>query len=129
MILGIGVDMVDIERFKDWHTKPIQQLENIFTPAEIAYALDNTLLSAERFAVRFAAREAFYKALCSWKQPHLPPFVTVCRAMGVAKTPENVPYLTVNWQALTVPFEPICMLSLTHTKTTALAYVTLSAPY
>ena len=39
MILGIGIDAVEIERFKDWHTKPVNQLMRIFSAEEIAYCL------------------------------------------------------------------------------------------
>ncbi len=58
---GIGVDLCSIERFirlkEDTHF-----LQRIFTPSEIEYC-QKKKKSEECFAVRFAAKEAFMKAL------------------------------------------------------------------
>lgn len=125
MILGSGIDMVAIERFKEWNTKPTDQLSRIFSTDEIAYCLEIPTKSAERFAVRFAAKEAFYKAYCSWHTNATVPIITACKAVSVAKCVNNVPQLLVNWQALHVSFEPVCHVSLTHTAEMALALVIL----
>lgn len=61
MIIGIGVDTVDIERME----KKIDNdsfLKTAFTGNEIRYCKDKAH-AAEHFAVRFAAKEAFLKAL------------------------------------------------------------------
>lgn len=84
MILGIGIDLVEIERFADWHTKPVSSLERIFHPDEIAYCLSEPAKSAERFAVRFAAREALYKALSSLEKYKRTPFLTLCKKIWVS---------------------------------------------
>jgi len=63
--MHIGIDAVEINRFEHWHKYPTNILARIFTEQEINYCLQNKLKSAERFAVRFAAKEAVYKALCS----------------------------------------------------------------
>lgn len=126
MILGIGIDMVDIERFKEWHTKSFKELSSMFSADEIAYCLEIPAKSSERFAVRFAAKEAFYKAYCSWQKDSKPLLFTMCKAVSISKTNTYVPYLLVNWQALNVPFEPICHVTLTHTAKMALAQVLLS---
>jgi len=53
-----------------------------------------TFKSAERFAVRFAAREALYKAL-SYAYPHYSfPFLTLCKNIAITKT-DNRPYLAI----------------------------------
>ena len=126
MILGIGVDIVDIERFDTWHVKPIDQLKYIFSPEEISYCLEMPLHSAERFAVRFAAKEAFYKAYCAWQTQPIP-FNGVAKWVSVGKSPQGVPHLLVSWQQLEAPFEPLTHITLSHGKTAAIAYVLLES--
>jgi holo-[acyl-carrier protein] synthase len=55
MIIGIGIDVVDIARFNKTLTNPRFKLK-YFSSSEIG-------LSNESLAGRFAAREALYKAL------------------------------------------------------------------
>lgn len=59
MIVGIGVDIVSNDRFKD---KPIGFLEKLFTKNELELSLSHPSPS-EYYASRFAAKEAFVKAL------------------------------------------------------------------
>ena len=62
-MVSVGVDIVEVGRIADaierWGTR---FLERIFTPTEIAYCSPKAR-AAESFAVRFAAKEAFAKAL------------------------------------------------------------------
>jgi holo-[acyl-carrier protein] synthase len=61
-IVGIGVDVVEIERVERLlKTRPSFR-DRVFTPAEVAYC-DGKASSAECFAARWAAREAGRKAL------------------------------------------------------------------
>ncbi|RPJ74771.1 MAG: holo-[acyl-carrier-protein] synthase [Acidobacteria bacterium] len=63
MILGLGTDLVDVERFRrvtERHGDGF--LERLFSPAEIA-ACRKMRRPAEQLAARFAAREALLKAL------------------------------------------------------------------
>ncbi|HTS67901.1 MAG TPA: holo-ACP synthase [Terriglobia bacterium] len=63
MILGIGVDIAEtlrIERSLERHGERFSQ--RVFTPAEIAYC-EKFKNRAERYAARFAAKEAAFKAL------------------------------------------------------------------
>lgn len=64
MILGIGVDTVEVDRFLHWTDKSYVSLRRIFSDQEINYARSCDALTAQRLAVRFAAKEAFYKAYC-----------------------------------------------------------------
>lgn len=63
MIIGMGVDIVDVSRIEAiifrWHER---FLKRIFTDTEIRYC-NNKKNPAQRFATRFAAKEAFIKAL------------------------------------------------------------------
>lgn len=63
MIIGIGVDLVDVTRFESiifrWQHR---FLKRVFTDNEIKYC-NTKKHPAQRFATRFAAKEAFIKAL------------------------------------------------------------------
>lgn len=63
MIFGIGVDLVDVRRMEAiifrWQER---FLRRIFTEKEIRYC-NNKKNPAQRFATRYAAKEAFIKAL------------------------------------------------------------------
>src|ERR1700684_3066330 len=63
MIIGLGVDITQIDRIEatmERRGRPF--LERVFTPSEIAYC-ESHRHRAERFAGRFAAKEAAMKAL------------------------------------------------------------------
>ncbi len=62
MIVGIGVDIVDVARFEDVLRRTPRISERLFTPRERVRA-DGTLLTATSLAARFAAKEAVAKAL------------------------------------------------------------------
>ncbi len=63
MIIGIGVDLVDVRRMEGiifrWQER---FLKRIFTDSEIHYC-NNRKNPAQRFATRYAAKEAFFKAM------------------------------------------------------------------
>ena len=56
MTVGVGVDVVDIERFQESLTRTPALLAKLFTPTE-------AILPIESLAARFAAKEALAKAL------------------------------------------------------------------
>lgn len=64
MVVGIGVDIIEIERlekaFVQSHGERLRQ--RIFTPQEIAYC-EKSARKGERYATRFAAKEAARKAI------------------------------------------------------------------
>lgn len=62
MILGFGCDVTDVERIR----KALEQKgfkERVFTSGEIAYCTGPRGDRAESYAARFAAKEAFLKAI------------------------------------------------------------------
>ena len=62
MIVGIGVDIVDVERFKWMIRRSPGALERLFTEHERTDSSGKSR-SAESLAARFAAKEAVIKAL------------------------------------------------------------------
>lgn len=65
MILGIGIDLCDVERMRRQLETPAAGLvAAVFLPAEIAYCSPKRR-PEEHFAARFAAKEAVVKALAA----------------------------------------------------------------
>ena len=63
MIVGIGLDLVEVERMRDFHRRRgATGLARVFTARELDYCLDHAD-PAPSLAARFAAKEAFFKAV------------------------------------------------------------------
>ena len=61
-VIGIGTDVVDIDRFRRALVRTPRMVERVFTEGERAYGLRQRD-PAQRLAARFAAKEATMKAL------------------------------------------------------------------
>lgn len=118
MIVGVGVDIIDVERIQAALTHPRTGERfrvRVFTGEEIAYC-GRRRNGAESFAARFAAKEAMMKALgraYGWRE------IEVFRADGPptlrlhGRAQERAAQLGVRH----------IHLSLSHTATLAIAYV------
>ena len=63
MIVGIGVDVVSIDRIRAFLGRTGERgRSRLFTAAELEYCLGKAD-PAESFAARFAAKEAYFKAV------------------------------------------------------------------
>lgn len=63
MIIGTGIDIAEIARFERFVSENnVALLNRLFTPGEYAYCAARRL-SGQHFALRFAAKESFLKAL------------------------------------------------------------------
>ena len=69
MVIGLGIDIIEIDRIKISIDKYGEKfLSKIFTPAEINYC-QSKANKFQHFAARFAAKEAVYKALATgWQE-------------------------------------------------------------
>lgn len=123
MILSIGIDTIEISRFSHWHTYTPQKLGRIFSSEEIHYCLAEPAKSAERFAVRFAAKEAAFKALSSAYPDKKLNFISLAPLCEITKV-HNVPTMTINL-SITKLQQTKALLSLTHTRNIACAIVIL----
>lgn len=124
-ILGLGIDLIDLEHFKRLYGDDDEEvLSRCFTQGELEDAGDDERRH-ERRAARFAAKEAFYKALGG--------------AEGIAhtdvetrRTATGAPVLRVHGAARALAAErgaTTFLVSLTHTALTAGAVVVaLSGP-
>lgn len=122
MIVGIGVDAVDIDRVERMlDTYRDRMLERLFTEHEIAF-LSAKAKPAQHLAVRLAAKEAAYKALSgndlargiSW------------RDIEVFSRGDGSPELRLHGRAAS-RYEELAAtsvhVSLTHSEATAVAVV------
>lgn len=63
MIVGTGVDIAEVDRIRDAILRHgARFIERVYTPAEIAY-VERKANKYERYAARFAAKEAGMKAI------------------------------------------------------------------
>lgn len=123
MILGSGVDLCEVPRIEAAVARYGSRfLERIFTAREIAYA-DRKANRFERYAARFAAKEAGMKALGTGWHGGI-----AWRDFEVVNLPSGRPTLNFHGRAAEVAAKlgvRHVALSLTHTKEQALAMVIL----
>lgn len=62
MIFGVGTDLIEVERLEALAARGSEYLQKIFTTFEMDYC-EHHGRRAEHYAARFAAKEAFLKAL------------------------------------------------------------------
>ena len=62
MIIGIGVDIIEVGRVQKAVERNPRFVDRVFTPDEIAYA-EGKRSRFQHLAARFAAKEAFFKAI------------------------------------------------------------------
>ncbi|MDZ7270547.1 MAG: holo-ACP synthase [candidate division KSB1 bacterium] len=63
MVLGVGVDIIEIERVAEEIQRHGERfLKRVYAPEEVAYCEEKSY-RAQHYAVRFAAKEATFKAL------------------------------------------------------------------
>jgi holo-[acyl-carrier protein] synthase len=123
MILGVGVDLVRIDRVTGLLERHgPRALAKLFTPAEAARCREGRH-PPESFAARFAAKEAFFKALgTGWGRGG------AWTDVEVVSAPSGAPSLRLSGAAAALADERGIRhvhLSLTHTDDTAAAFVVL----
>ena len=124
MILGLGVDLVDIarvERLLD--ARGDHALRRLFTEGEVAYAHERAH-PARHLAVRVAAKEAAFKALSAHPEAR----AIGWREMEVVAAPHEQPTLALHGTAERCAAAlgvRRAWLSLTHSDATAGAVVVL----
>ncbi len=123
MIFGIGIDTIEVPRIEQTITIYGEQfLQRIFTKAEIAYC-QSRRFSAEHFAVRFAAKEAFAKAIGTGIRHGF-----IWKEIEVGKEYSGKPVILIHGSMIAniakiVGSEYMVEVSLTHTKEVSEAVV------
>ena len=119
MILGLGIDIVEVSRLEKWLNDK-KLLERFFNKEELEYVLSKGDGASRSLAVRFAAKEAFGKALGTGLAG------IELKDIAVANDKTGRPFLELSGTALQALKEKggaAIHLSLTHEKTTAAAVV------
>lgn len=70
MIVGVGVDLVDVARFEKSISSTPALLQKLFVEAELSKTGDSEAVRVRSLAGRFAAKEAFAKSLGAPKGLH-----------------------------------------------------------
>ena len=123
MIVGTGVDLAEVPRIRASIERfGARFVDRIYTPAEIAY-VERKANRYERYAARFAAKEAGMKAIgTGWRGG------VAWRDFEVANLPSGKPTLRLHGVAALVAGKlgvKSISLSLTHTAAVGLAHVIL----
>jgi holo-[acyl-carrier protein] synthase len=124
VIVGVGVDAVDVARFRKVLERRPSFGTRSFTDSERADAAGSADV-AQSLAARFAAKEAVMKALGTGIGGFALTDVEVCRSAGTGAT-RNAPYLRLHGTAAELAGAQgagTFHLSLTHTDGVAIAFV------
>jgi len=115
-VVSVGIDIVEVARvgraIDRWGAR---FLDRIFTPGEIAYCRGKAR-EAESFAVRYAAKEAFAKALKIGK-------ASIWREVEIVRSEGPRPALLLHGGAREMVGPRRVDLSLSHAETHAVAVV------
>src|SRR6185312_14021045 len=121
MIVGTGVDICEVPRIAQSIARFGDRfLQRVFTPEEIRYC-QSKKNSTERFAARFAAKEAAMKALGTGQRQGV-----IWKNIEVAHAPGGRPVLRLSGAAAEIAQKlrvNRTSISLTHTESTAMAMV------
>ncbi|MBK9215018.1 MAG: holo-ACP synthase [Chloracidobacterium sp.] len=123
MIVSIGIDIIEVYRIRDTVSRTPRFVDRVFTPSERAYCEAKGAAAAQSFATRFAAKEAFLKALkTGWRGK------VAWREIEVVPDANGVPTLNVTGEARRLLNElgaTHIHISLAHTTEHAVAEVIL----
>ena len=125
MILGIGIDIIEVARIQASHERFGERfLNRILHPAEIAYCLSHRA-PAPFLAARFAAKEAISKAFGTGIGAQL-----AWQDMEIARRDSGEPYVILHGQGpalLQSRNASIVLISLSHTDHHAAAVAILES--
>ena len=121
MIVGIGVDIVEVYRIAETLDRTPRFRERVFTERERAYCDAKGVAAPQSYAGRFAAKEAFLKALkTGWRG------LITWHDIEILSDAEGVPQLEISGEAaslFTASGATRAHLSISHTSEHAVAQV------
>jgi holo-[acyl-carrier protein] synthase len=123
VIVSIGIDIIEVYRIRETLARTPRFAERVFTGRERAYCEAKGAAAAQSFAARFAAKEAFLKALkTGWRGK------ITWQDIEVVSDEKGVPVLEIRGEARKI-FEGLganrIHLSISHTTEHAIAEVVL----
>jgi len=123
MIVGIGLDLAEVDRIEKAIARFGERfLRRVYTDAERRYC-ESKPNKFERFAGRFAAKEAAMKAIgTGWKQG------VAWREFEVMRSPSGQPVMIFHGKAGAIAMQlgvKRALVTISHSKQTAIAQVLL----
>lgn len=123
MIISIGIDIIEVYRIEETLARTPRFVTRVFTEAERTYCDSKGVARAQSYAARFAAKEAFLKALkTGWRGE------ITWHDIEVVNDADGVPSLNVKGAAKQI-LEKLgadkIHLSMSHTAEHAIAEVLL----
>ncbi len=123
MIVSIGIDIIEVYRIRETISRTPRFLERVYTESERAYCESKGAAAAQSYAARFAAKEAFLKALkTGWRGK------ITWHDVEIRSDADGVPSLKIEGEAQNI-LENLganqIHLSLSHTTEHAVAQVIL----
>ena len=121
MIIGIGTDIIEIERVR----RAVENenfVRRVFTETETGYCKSRGINSAASYAARFAAKEAFFKALGTG-------IVTALKEVEICNDGRGKPEIFIEGKTKILADEKCVkeiFLSLSHSREYATAVVVLA---
>ena len=123
MILSIGVDIVEVYRIRETIARTPRFVERVFTSGERKYCESKGVAAAQSYAGRFAAKEAFLKAIqTGWRGK------ITWHDIEIISDTEGVPTLNITGEAKRIADERGATnvhLSISHTTEHAVAQIVL----
>ncbi|MCC6444860.1 MAG: holo-ACP synthase [Armatimonadetes bacterium] len=116
-MVGIGIDLVDVDRLEKTLGQHARMKDRLFTPAEIAYC-ESKRRPGMHYAGRFAVKEAIIKALgraVPWKE------------MEITNDERGKPAAALSGKALDLLGADRVLVSITHTESHAVAQAVIVA--
>lgn len=123
MIISTGIDIIEVHRIRDTIARTPRFLDRVYTANERAYCEGKGEAMWQSYAGRYAAKEAFLKALkTGWRGK------ITWHDVEIVSDPDGVPLLNVTGEAKKILAKHLCNrthLSISHTKDHAIAQVIL----
>ncbi len=123
MILSIGIDIVEVYRIRQTIARTPRFVQRVYTAEERAFCEGKGVAAAQSYAGRFAAKEAFLKALHTGWRGRI-----TWHDIEVIATDGGAPTLTITGEAAVILGErgaDRVHLSIAHTAHNAIAQVIL----
>lgn len=123
MIISTGIDIVEVYRIRETIARTPRFSERVFTECERSYCESKGAAAAQSYAARFAAKEAFLKAIkTGWRGK------ITWQDIEVVSDEDGVPTLAITGEAKRILDErgaTTIHLSISHTTEHAIAQVIL----
>lgn len=115
MIIGIGTDIIEIEKIKKAISKNKKFINRVYSKKEIEYAIKNDIINYHSLAGMWAAKEAFAKATGLGFKGFF------FRDIEILHNDFGQPYIFLNTKMVNF-FDKKIHLSISHSDFTAIAY-------